>query len=118
MPPQVTIRVRLSEIRAHGDRRPPGYAAALEAAGEPDPDGLHLRIGAAELEAVKERFGVGDCPDCGRGLGDLVHRVAGPIGKALHYPCNERDADGKPTAELRPGSPCDRARSALNRVRI
>jgi hypothetical protein len=51
--------------------------------------------------------------DCG-GLGDLVHGIAGPIGKAIHWPCNKRDASGNVTTELREGSPCAKTRQALN----
>ena len=52
------------------------------------------------------------------GLGDLVHKVAGPIGKAIHWPCNERDAAGNPTTNLRPGSPCAKARQLLNKIQL
>ncbi len=109
------LRVRLAEVRGHGAARPDGYAAALEAAGTVEPDGVWLRVGAAELEAVKQRFGVDTCQP---GLGDLVHSVAGPVGKLLHWPCNERLPDGTVTAELRPGSPCAKMRERLNSVRL
>ena len=53
-----------------------------------------------------------------RGLGDLVHKVAGPIGQAIHWPCNERDSQGNVTTNLRPNSPCAKAREMLNKVKI
>lgn len=46
------------------------------------------------------------------GLGDLVHKAAGPIGKAIRWPCLKGDG----TTDLKPGSPCDRARKKLNQV--
>jgi hypothetical protein len=52
------------------------------------------------------------------GLGDLVHKIAGPIGKKIHWPCNERDAEGHPTTELRANSPCAKARAALNKISL
>jgi hypothetical protein len=44
------------------------------------------------------------------GLGDVVHAVAGPIGKAVHWPCVDQA-----TGNLKPGSPCARARTWLNK---
>ena len=46
------------------------------------------------------------------GLGDRVHNVAGPIGRAIHWPCMKDDG----TTDLKPGSPCDRARNLLNKL--
>jgi hypothetical protein len=43
-------------------------------------------------------------------LGDLVHKIAGPIGAALKWPCMKGDG----TTDLKPNSPCDRARRRLN----
>jgi hypothetical protein len=42
------------------------------------------------------------------GLGDVVHKIAGPLGRALGMPCF--DANGK----LIPGSDCDKRRESLN----
>jgi hypothetical protein len=46
------------------------------------------------------------------GWGDAVHRIAGPIGRAIHWPCMKGDG----TTELKAGSPCDRARNLLNKL--
>jgi len=46
------------------------------------------------------------------GLGDAIHRVAGPIGRAIKWPCMKGDG----TTDLIPGSPCDRARKLLNKL--
>jgi hypothetical protein len=47
-----------------------------------------------------------------RGLGDCVHRIAGPIGRALKWPCLK----GNGTTDLKPGSPCDKLKNALNKI--
>jgi hypothetical protein len=47
-------------------------------------------------------------------LGDLIHSVAGPIGRAVRWPCLK----GGGTTDLKPGSPCDRARRALNVLQV
>jgi len=48
----------------------------------------------------------------GGGLGDAIHKVAGPIGRAIKWPCMKHDG----TTDLIPGSPCDRARKLLNKL--
>ena len=45
-------------------------------------------------------------------LGDAMHRLAGPIGRALGWPCLKGDG----STDLKPGSPCDKLRSALNNL--
>ena len=46
------------------------------------------------------------------GLGDRVHAIAGPIGRAIGWPCLKGDG----STDLKPGSPCDRARNFLNKI--
>jgi len=46
------------------------------------------------------------------GLGDKVHSVLGPIGKAIHWPCLKGDG----TTDLKPGSPCDKIKNTLNKI--
>jgi hypothetical protein len=46
------------------------------------------------------------------GLGDAIHKVAGPIGRAIKWPCMKGDG----TTDLKPDSPCDRARKLLNKL--
>jgi hypothetical protein len=48
------------------------------------------------------------------GLGDIIHKIAGPIGRAIHWPCLKGDG----TTNLKPNSRCDRARQRLNKVKI
>ncbi len=44
------------------------------------------------------------------GLGDRVHQLAGPIGRAIHWPCLKGDG----STDLIPGSPCDKLKRMLN----
>jgi hypothetical protein len=44
------------------------------------------------------------------GLGDHAHQVLGPIGRAIGWPCMK----GVGSTDLKPGSPCDKARTFLN----
>ena len=46
------------------------------------------------------------------GLGDKVHRVLGPVGALIRWPCMKGDG----TIDLKPGSPCDNGRTFLNEL--
>jgi len=48
----------------------------------------------------------------GIGLGDAVHKVLGPIGKAINWPCLK----GNGTTDLKAGSPCDKVKNLLNKI--
>jgi hypothetical protein len=48
------------------------------------------------------------------GIGDALHAIVGPIGRAIHWPCLKGDG----TADLIPGSPCDQARQRLNAIKL
>ena len=54
----------------------------------------------------------------GFGLGDLIHKIAAPIGKALNLDCMEKDKDGNATLELVKGTPCWKRQQALNKVKL
>lgn len=43
-------------------------------------------------------------------LGDKIERFVKPFAKAIHHPCLQ------PDDTLRPGSPCDKIKRALNRL--
>ena len=53
-------------------------------------------------------------PKPGLGLGDVIHKVAGPIGRAINWPCMKGDN----TTDLKPGSPCDKLRQAANKIQL
>jgi len=46
------------------------------------------------------------------GLGDLIAKVATPIARFLRLPCID-----KKTNELKPESPCQKRKEALNKIR-
>ena len=68
--------------------------------------------GAVHPAAPQERRPTGNDGGASRGLGDAIHQVAGPIGRALGWPCLKGDG----STDLKPGSPCDKLRSALNNL--
>jgi hypothetical protein len=128
----------LPVLREKARHRKPGYLEACLALGEADENTGTLRISpenwvkirgqfsyspeekaARMAERIARRTGSpitirGPAARQKRGLGDIIHGVAGPVGKALHWPCLEGDG----TTDLKPGSPCDKARQALNHIKI
>ena len=112
-------RASIEHLHAVAKERRPGYLEACQREGKPSPDGLWLLFSDDVHAALRKEFNL--APNVFslspreragvRGLGDLVHKVAGPIGRAVRWPCLKGDG----TTELKPGSPCDRARRALNR---
>ncbi len=89
--------------------RKPGYLDACLSRGKlVDRNGEQfLQLSESDYEAIRREFSMG------QGLGDLVHKIAGPIGRTVRWPCMKGDG----TTDLKPGSPCDRARRALNRIK-
>ena len=49
-----------------------------------------------------------------KGLGDRAHDILGPIGRAIGWPCMKGDG----TTDLKPGSPCDKGRTLLNKIKL
>jgi hypothetical protein len=104
--------------------RKPGYMEALMSKGQQvkGPLGDYLILSDADHAAIGDAFAIIPKPPKktfapsppGQGLGDKLHSVLGPIGRAIHWPCMA--ADG--TTNLKPGSPCDNARKALNNITI
>lgn len=60
---------------------------------------LKLKYRPELLEKDKEKW---------RGLGDVIHAVAAPIGRALGMDCFEKNG------ELKPASPCGQRRASWN----
>jgi hypothetical protein len=83
-----TIIPATAEQLAAQKERSAAIAAAIAAAEKTDPNFKHL------------------------GWGDKLHRVLGPIGRAIHWPCMKGDG----TTDLKPGSPCDKGRTFLNDI--
>ena len=107
-------RTLITDLHRAAKARKPGYLAACEQAGRIEGEWL---VFTDEAHAkLRDQYAIVTVrgADPRRGLGDLVHSVAGPIGKAIHWPCLKGDG----TTNLRPGSPCDKTRRALNKIKI
>jgi hypothetical protein len=50
--------------------------------------------------------------ESGEGLGDKLHRVLGPIGRAIHWPCMKGDG----TTDLKPATLCFYLRQTFNKI--
>jgi hypothetical protein len=96
----------LASLRKTAVRRKPGYLERCLELGQLDEETQTVRFTPADWLKIREEFKIR--------LGDAVHSVAGPVGRALRWPCMKGDG----TSELKPGSPCDRARNALNGITI
>lgn len=96
-------RIKLSDIHALAA----DYALELHAVGKVEGEYLVLPLVAAQ--AIKNRHR--PQPKKLRGLGDLIHRIALPIAKALKLGCVD-----PATNQLRPESPCAKRREQLNKA--
>ncbi len=118
--------VHITTLHTAAKTRPPGYLETCLKAGKTSQDGRFVLFDDETYAAIRRQFNpaarrtitTGHSPlapdHSKRGLGDVIHRAAGPIGRAIHWPCLKGDG----TTDLRPGSPCDRARRVLNKVKI
>jgi len=111
--------VHIAKLHEAAKTRKTGYLETALKAGKTD--GEWVIFDDATYEALRREFnplapsrvtvpGAALRP----GLGDAIHKVAGPIGRAINWPCLKGDG----TTDLRPGSPCDRARKMLNQVKL
>ncbi len=120
-------RARIGHLHAVAKDRAGGYLEACLCAGRVSPDGQWLIFTDADHATLRKQFnpladrdGSPSRPQTpGPGvptlrLGDLLHKVAGPIGRAVGWPCLKGDG----TTDLKPGSPCERARRTLNEIDI
>ena len=115
-------RARIEHLHVAAKERQPGYLEACRREGILSPDGLWIHFTDETHARLRQQYHpapptVALSPPEGagvRGLGDLVHKVAGPIGRAVRWPCMKGDG----TTELKSGSPCDRARHALNVLHV
>ncbi|MGD0813362.1 MAG: hypothetical protein ABSA83_07140 [Verrucomicrobiota bacterium] len=109
------IILPVSRIRAAAPQRQPGYLEECLRLGKIS--GELVEFTAEQFADIRRRFGRSDKSDTSvlsdkQRLGDAVHRIAGPIGRAIHWPCMKGDG----TTDLKPGSPCDRVRITLNKL--
>ncbi len=94
----------LASLQRTAKRRKPGYLERCLELGQLDPVTETVHFTPEAWLKIRHQFKIG--------LGDAIHRVAGPIGRALRWPCMKGDG----TLDLKPGSPCDRARNRLNNL--
>lgn len=127
------IPVNIGLLQKASASRKPGYLDAVMGKSVPDQnhpgfvlitkddyktigDQFEIVSGAAAMVRDKEGFfGTKAIPGITverRGLGDMIHSVAGPIGKAISWPCMK----GDDTTDLKPGSPCDKVKTTLNKI--
>ena len=114
--------VHISRLHAIAKSRKPGYLETALKAGKLE--GEMVVFDDNTYEAIRREFNPSNHTnvtiqgaDLRRGLGDRIHAIAAPIGQAIHWPCLQRDANGNPTQNLKPGSPCARARALLNKLK-
>jgi len=119
--------VNIAWLHQVAKNRKPGYLEACMKLGQISGDFLLLTD--ADYLAIRREFAfqnpnlnrnsnlpsklfTGAKLDSRLGLGDIIHAVAGPIGRAIKWPCNKGDG----TIDLRPESPCAKLRDRLNRI--
>src|ERR1700722_2029940 len=95
----------LASLKKRAQYRKPGYIERCLELGELDEARQMVRFPPEAWLKNRAEFKLG--------LGDAIPAIAGPIGRAIHWPCMKGDG----TTDLKPDSPCDRARIALNTVK-
>lgn len=123
--PHGTILVTLASLQhkeATG-RRKPGFVAECLRLGKIDTTGKLIEFTIPDRDRIKQTWSQPrtiQIDPLGRDalprvrLGDAVHAVAGPIGRAIKWPCLKGDG----TTDLKPGSPCDRFKKRLNKITL
>jgi len=94
----------LASLKKTARHRKPGYLQRCLQLGQLDPERQFVHFTPENWMKIRQEFKLG--------LGDAIHAIAGPVGRALRWPCMKGDG----TIDLKPGSPCDRARNGLNRL--
>jgi hypothetical protein len=103
----MNVILPLQKIHAAAPARQPGYLAECLRLGKVTGNGQAqlIEFTPAQFADIRKRFAK-------PGLGDRIHRIAGPIGRAINWPCLKGDG----TTDLKPGSPCDKLRQKLNKL--
>jgi hypothetical protein len=106
----------IASLKMTALRRQPGYLEECLRVGKVTGEGQAqlVEFTPEQFQDIRRRFQISNFKSQipKPGLGDRVHAVAGPIGRALHWPCLKGDG----TTDLKPGSPCDKIRTQLNRL--
>jgi hypothetical protein len=116
----------LWRLRQRARERKPGYLEACLAFGKLDPKTGLVAFTPEAWMKIRQQYAMPRKP-CNLatlpkkirpkktlGVGDAIHKVAGPIGRAINWPCVKDDG----TTDLKPGSPCDQMRQAANRIKL
>jgi hypothetical protein len=106
----MNIILPLKKIHAAAPGRKAGYLEECLRVGKVTGagDSALIEFTEQQFDAIRRAFH----PDAPRGLGDRAHAVLGPIGRTIHWPCMK----GGGTTDLKPGSPCAKARNILNKI--
>jgi hypothetical protein len=115
----MNIILPLKKIHDAAPARQPGYLDECLRAGKVTGAGAGalIEFTPEQFAAIRRQFALSDKSDPSdlsdkKGLGDRLHQIAGPIGRAIHWPCMKGDG----TTDLKPGSPCDKTRTFLNNL--
>ena len=92
----------LTSLQAKASLRKPGYLDACLKLGKLDPVTGYVSFTPGAWQTIRTQYALG--------LGDAIHKVAGPIGQALNPDCLD-----KQTGALKPGTPCQQREAALNK---
>lgn len=116
----------LWRLKQTARRRKPGYLAACLELGKLDEKTGLVAFNAEAWMQIRQKYAMPKKP-CNLatipeklrakkplGLGDAIHKIAGPIGRAINWPCVKDDG----TTDLKPGSPCDQLREAANKIKL
>jgi hypothetical protein len=105
-------------VRSVAPNRKPGYLDAYEKLARTSEDGQWWILSRSDWQAIRKKYSPGLTLSKSQGLGDMVHRIAAPIGQLIRWPCMKRDASGAVTQDLRPNSRCAKLRRGLNAVKV
>jgi len=104
-------RALIKDLHAVAKQRGDGYLAACLKAGRISRDGQWMIFDDAAHTKIRLQYNPHPAAP-GAGLGDIIHKVAGPIARAIKWPCLKGDG----TTDLKPGSLCDKRRRRLNEL--
>lgn len=107
---------KLTTLHAAAKTRAPGYLEACLKAGKISPDALRVEFTDEAHARLRQQYNpISRIPSHSSHLrlGDRLHTVLGPIGRLVRWPCLKGDG----TTDLKPGTPCARARGALNNIK-
>jgi hypothetical protein len=115
----------LASLKAKAAKRKPGYLEACLSLGQLDQKTGLVQFTPEAWVKIRQQFKLerpqprikpprtSKMPTLKKfGLGDAIHKVAGPIGRVINWPCMKSDG----STDLKPGSPCARVRDTLNRI--